>query len=105
LPLTGEEVLTLPEQVRILSEVVGTPIRCVDMSGEVAAQNMVRAGLPLQLAEMLARSFALIRDGRGSKQVDTVERVTGRRAVTFREWATQHKETFSDALNTVAAAR
>jgi uncharacterized protein YbjT (DUF2867 family) len=93
--ITGEELLSVPEQVKILADVLGKPIRCVDVPIEAAVQGMIRAGLPAQVAAAVGESFAAIRDGRVAEITDTVEKVTGHRPKTFETWAREHASRFA----------
>ncbi|MGB7135719.1 MAG: NAD(P)H-binding protein, partial [Acidobacteriaceae bacterium] len=76
--VTGASLITLPEQVGILSRLLGKPLRSVDVPIEAAIQNLIRTGLPPQVAAAVGQSLAAIREGRGALVTDTVERVTGR---------------------------
>lgn len=46
---------------------------------------MINNGFPKHLAEAVAQSFHDIREGKDAPTFDTVERVTGRKPVTFRQ--------------------
>ena len=48
---------------------------------------MARFGLPADYAAMVVRDQVAIRDGFGARITDTVERVTGRPAVRFADYA------------------
>jgi uncharacterized protein YbjT (DUF2867 family) len=93
--LTGGELLSVPEQVSILADVLGKPIRCVDAPIETAIQGLIRAGVPEQLAAAVGQSFEAIRDGRGAIVKDTVERVAGSKPRTFQSWAQEHASRFA----------
>jgi uncharacterized protein YbjT (DUF2867 family) len=93
--VTGEELLSLPEQVSILAQAVGKPIRSVDVTTEAAAQGMVRAGFPAPVAAAVAKSFEAIRDGRMATVKDTVRKITGRAPRTFQSWAKEHAPRFA----------
>ena len=92
--LTGGELLSVPEQVSVLAEVLGRLIRCVDVPMEAAVQGMIRSGIPAHVAAAVAKSFEVIRDGRGMQMTGTVRTVTGRAPVTFSEWARKHASRF-----------
>jgi uncharacterized protein YbjT (DUF2867 family) len=92
--LTGGELLDVPEQVSILADVLGRPIRCVDVPIESAIQGMIRAGASAQLAAAVAQSLEAIRDGRIVTVRDTVKRVTGHEPKTFAAWARENAARF-----------
>jgi (4-alkanoyl-5-oxo-2,5-dihydrofuran-3-yl)methyl phosphate reductase len=92
--LTGAELLSTPEQVGILSKVIGKPIECVDIPVEVAAERAIASGLPENLVRSLAEFWAELRKESPAYQTDEVERLTGQRAQTFETWAREHRSAF-----------
>jgi uncharacterized protein YbjT (DUF2867 family) len=93
--VTGGELLTVREQVKILSEVAHRPLRCVDIPVETAVENLVRIGTPPPVAAAVAKSFEAIRDGRVAVVKDTVRQVAGRSPRTFASWAQEHASRFA----------
>lgn len=93
--VTGGELLTVADQVRILAEVTKKPIRCVDVSTEAAVQGLVRIGTPAPVAVAVGKSFEAIRDGQVAIVSDTVKQITGRAPRTFRSWAESHASRFA----------
>jgi uncharacterized protein YbjT (DUF2867 family) len=92
--LTGGELVTVPEQVHILSEILGKPIRCVDVSIETAVQNLIQLGIPAPIATAVGESYEMVREGRGIDIRNTIEKVTGRPPMTFQAWARKHASRF-----------
>ncbi len=88
LPLTGPESLTMAEQVRIVGEVIGRPLRVEELPPDVAREQMSRH-VPADIVDSL---FALMESSQGQLALvtDTVARVTGRPARTFAQWAADH---------------
>jgi uncharacterized protein YbjT (DUF2867 family) len=93
--VTGGELLTVPEQVSILAEILGRQIRCVEVSTETAIQGLIRAGIPAQVAAAVGQTFEAVRNGRVVAVKDTVERVTGNRPKTYAAWAREHASRFA----------
>lgn len=93
--LTGGELITAPQQVSILSRVLGKPIECREVPIETAVENMVRNGVPRPIAASVGKSFQAVREGRGIAITDTVERLTGRKPITFETWAAKHAASFA----------
>jgi uncharacterized protein YbjT (DUF2867 family) len=98
--LTGGELLSIPEQVNILAEILGRPIRWVEVPVETAVQNLIRGGVPAQMAAAVGESFAALRNGLSVTMKDTVARVTGHTPMTFGTWVRKHASRF---LATAAA--
>ena len=93
--LTGPDLLHVPTQARILGEVLGRPVRTVDVLPEHARADLLRAGLdPAAVAEIVAGS-AWARAGHNAVLTDDVARVLGRPATSFRAWAEDHRAAFT----------
>jgi (4-alkanoyl-5-oxo-2,5-dihydrofuran-3-yl)methyl phosphate reductase len=92
--LTGPELLSTHDQVRILSKVVGKPIQCIDIPVEVAAERMRSNGLPETLIQSLSDLWIQVRKNEGTFQTNEVERLTGKPAQTFETWCHEHREAF-----------
>jgi uncharacterized protein YbjT (DUF2867 family) len=105
LELTGGELLNVAEQVNILSDILYRPIRCVDVPVETAIQNLIRAGVPAQIAAAVGESWAAVRNGRIFAITDTVERVTEQKPMTFEGWARKHASRFLTAAAQPALGR
>ena len=92
--LTGPEALTTREQVRILSDALGKPIKCVDIPISVAAERLQKAGAPGFLIEGLTYFWNRVKEGTGDFQNNEVERLTGCRARTFEDWCRERRSSF-----------
>lgn len=84
--VTGGELLTLPEQVGILSRLIGRPIRTVEISMEQAERGLLQAGLPPFVAKAVSRSYEDIRNGKMAFVRDTVQRAKAASPVTYETW-------------------
>ena len=93
--ITGGELLSVPDQVSILADVLGKAIRCVDISAETLVQNFLRAGFAAEVAAAVAESFTLVREGRAAMVSDSVERLTGQKPKTFDAWALENAPLFA----------
>jgi len=93
--VTGGELLTVADQVKILAEASNRPIESVDIPTETAVQNLIRIGTPPPVAAAVAQSFEAIRDGQMATIKDTVERLSGRKPRTFQSWAREHAARFA----------
>ncbi|KWT62805.1 nucleoside-diphosphate sugar epimerase [Streptomyces albus subsp. albus] len=91
--VTGPASLTREDQVAIIGRVVGRPTRVEMIPEEQAAEERATAGVPKELLLQLFRLFATA-VGTTAPVTDTVERVTGRPARTFEQWAEDHAADF-----------
>jgi uncharacterized protein YbjT (DUF2867 family) len=93
--LTGGEALTTVQQVAVLSEAIGRPIKYVEEPEPAARDRMTRMyGWP---AEAVDGFFALKRESAEREHVvfDTVERLLGRPPRTFPDWARENAAAFT----------
>ncbi len=91
--ITGPEVLSTRDQVAILSEVLGRPLRVEDVP-ESVAEAQLRGAMPAPMAESI---LALMRYGASVPEpsVRTAQAITGRPPRTFAQWAWDHREAFA----------
>jgi uncharacterized protein YbjT (DUF2867 family) len=93
--LTGPELLSVPEQVTIMSDVLGQALHVVDVPLEVYAEQLRAAGLDDAVVSVALRGAALVRDGGERTVTDDVERVLGRPARSFRAWVESNRAAFA----------
>lgn len=86
LEVTGGELLTVPEEVEILSKALGRTLRVIDVTSEQAADGLVANGLPRPVANAVAASFQAIRESRVTELTTTVRDITGKEPIRFAEW-------------------
>ncbi|URM99117.1 NAD(P)H-binding protein [Actinomadura madurae] len=92
--LTGPEALTHPEMVGLIGEATGRPARFEEITPEEARREMLahpymREGLVDVLLRLRANSV-----DHPAEPSPEVERITGRPARTFKEWAADHAGAF-----------
>jgi uncharacterized protein YbjT (DUF2867 family) len=92
--LSGGELLSVPEQVNILSEVLNRPIRCVDVSVDTAVENLVRAGIPAASAWYAGEIYERTRLGNAAKLTSDLVKITDRDPKTFHSWVQDHAGKF-----------
>ena len=97
------EVLTGPQVAEILSDVLGTKIRCEMQSPEVLAKIFAESGaMEKKYAEGAIEFMRQVGDGRMG-YIGTVRDdgpyVTGRPSTTLREWAGENRETLLRAVS------
>ncbi|MFC8516549.1 NAD(P)H-binding protein [Streptomyces sp. NPDC057257] len=93
--LTGDEMFTVAEQVRIISETIG---RHIEVRETATAAEAVRFrfpnGAPQALADAITEGFTLMRADTVGFRTDTVERLLGRRPRTFVDWCARNADAF-----------
>jgi uncharacterized protein YbjT (DUF2867 family) len=93
-PLTGPAALGMAEVAEKLSNVVGKPIRYVDVNPEDAKRAQLAAGMPPFLADALGELFAERRKGKESQVSPIIPSIFGRRPASFEEFAVRHASIF-----------
>ena len=85
--LTGPRLLTLSQAASVLGEAIGREVRYIPMTAEDYAVELVRDGMPKEVAQPLADLIAEVLDGRNSYLTDGVERALGRPPRDFSDYA------------------
>lgn len=91
--ITGPEPLTPRERIAILARTVRRDIAFVPITHEQAVDRLLATGVSRADAEYVVGWYATPTDD-ATTVVDTVERVTGRPARTFAQWAAEHADRF-----------
>ncbi|GAA2143402.1 NAD(P)H-binding protein [Glycomyces algeriensis] len=92
--ITGPESLTQTRKAQLLGEALGRDLAYVELPPEQVRAAMLAQGLPAEIPARLLGSLADFAREAGP-HTDTVERLLGRPALTYREWAVEHAAAFS----------
>jgi len=91
--LTGPANVTQAEQVRLIGQAIGRELHWVELPSGLARQELFEEWGDQDFVDRALAYWATL-VGRGEPVTDIVEKVTGRPARTFREWATDHAADF-----------
>ena len=94
--LTGPASLTQREQLQIIGDAVGRPLRFEELSRESAREQMLAMMFPPPVADMLLDAYAAA-VGLPAVVTSTVLAVTGAPARSFHDWAVDHAGDFTPA--------
>ncbi len=91
--VTGPEALTVGDKVTALAAARGADVELVELTEEQALENWRAQGMA---EDVMAFLISVYRDTppEGRTVTDTVEKVTGRPARTFAQWAGEHADHF-----------
>src|SRR5262249_45418838 len=92
--LTGPRSQDMDGVARECSEALNRKITYADIPPEEWERGLKREGLPEHLMKHLVTMAELNRTGRYDRMADGVERVTGRQAMSVREFASLHADEF-----------
>ena len=93
--LTGHDLLTVAEQVRILAAAVGREIEVRPVASPAeAVRSRFPNGAPAALGDALAEGFGLMRADTTGFRTDTVARLLGRAPKTFADWCARNAHAF-----------
>lgn len=93
--VTGGSPITNAEAAAAIARVAGRPVQYVDVPSEQLIAGMTAAGVPRWLASDLALLGEEIAGGAFASTTDVVERVAGRRPITFEQFAEEHRQRFA----------
>ncbi|MFJ6610073.1 NAD(P)H-binding protein [Streptomyces sp. NPDC091289] len=91
--VTGPQVLTVRDKAAAIAAARGTAVEVVELTEEQALESWRGQGMP---EDVIAFLIDVYRDTppEGRTVLDTVEKVTGRPARTFAQWAEEHADHF-----------
>jgi len=92
--VTGPEALTSDEVVAIASEVLEKPLAHLSVSKEARIDGVVKHGLPRPLAELIASFDVSIARGELERVTDSVEKLTGKKPQSLREFMLASRAAF-----------
>lgn len=92
--LTGPELLSVPDQVEVLSGVLGRRVDVLDVPLHEARDAMIAAGASPEFAEAAMAGQRYVAEGRNARRTDDVATLLGRPPRTYATWAADHREAF-----------
>ena len=99
--LTGPQSLSHREQVQIIGDAIGRPLRFEEIPPEAARREMTKM-MPAFIADMLLNAWRSVeyagsaRIGKPAPVTSTVAEITGVPARSFHDWAVDHAAEFMD---------
>ncbi|MET9966637.1 NAD(P)H-binding protein [Streptomyces sp. NPDC006356] len=91
--ITGPELLTVTDKVAAIAAARGGEVALVELTEEQAVAQWRAAGHPEDVIGFLLEAYGNTPEV-GRTVVDTVQKVTGRPARTFGQWAAEHADAF-----------
>lgn len=89
--LTGSESLTHQEAATLISESTGKRIGFQDISSKEMLGLLQKAGLPTNYSEFLIMILAALKEGHAERRTDAVEKITGRKPRSFKQYTLDYK--------------
>jgi len=90
--LTGPQTLTQFEQIAMIGDAIGRPLRLQEISPDVARTELL-AAYPAYILNYLLKAWAAA-IGHPAFMTSTVQEITGAAPLTFRDWVTDHVAEF-----------
>jgi uncharacterized protein YbjT (DUF2867 family) len=95
--LSGPESLSTEQQVNILADVLGRPLKYVNVSDNTARESMLDMGMPPRYVDALIGLFQALRSIGRIEPTPGVKNVLGREARPFKQWAEANIAAFQQA--------
>jgi len=92
--ITGQNALSYKQAADILSNEVGKKISYMDITEDNARDGMKQIGMGEWFINIMIELFRIIRAGYGSETTAAVEYVTGRKPISFAQFAKDYAEAF-----------
>ena len=94
--LTGPDLLSVPDQAAVLTDLLGRPVRTVEPTPAQARRQLIAAGMTESFADGVISGSAYVREGLNAVVTTDVRRILGRAATSYRTWASDHQAAFRD---------
>jgi uncharacterized protein YbjT (DUF2867 family) len=91
--LTGPQLLSQREKVRLIGEAIGREVRWEELTASQTKAAMLAQGLPPDVPDRLLGYWATIGE-HPEPSTTMVEQILGRPALTFAQWAAEHAAAF-----------
>jgi len=98
LPITGPEALSYAQMAAKIGAAMGKPVTFQPISEEEVRQKMAESGDSQEVIDAHLSIYRAIREGRLARVTDTVERVLGRKPITFDQWVEENISAFAEAV-------
>jgi uncharacterized protein YbjT (DUF2867 family) len=92
--ITGQEALSYSQAADILSNETGKKILYIDITEDAARKEMKEIGVNDWSIDIMIELFRTIKAGYGIETTTAVERITGRKPITFAQFAKDYAEVF-----------
>jgi uncharacterized protein YbjT (DUF2867 family) len=93
--ITGQEALSYGQAAEIISKEIGRKISYIDIPEDYARKGMKEIGMDDWFIDVMMDGFNyIIRGDYGSQTTNAVEQVTGRKPISFAQFAKDYAETF-----------
>ena len=94
LPLTGPQALSYGDMTATIGATIGKTLRFLEISEDQARQQLIKNGVLVEEVEAHISLWRAVREGRMETVTDNVERVLGRKPITFAQWAKENARAF-----------
>lgn len=92
--LTGPEALTYADMAATLTRVLGKPVAYVPISDDDLRKALGAPGMPAPVIEALVDLFAFYKRGSAARISSDIEKVTGKKATAFDQYARENAAAF-----------
>jgi uncharacterized protein YbjT (DUF2867 family) len=95
LTLTGPDALSVPDQARLLSQVLGRRVETLDVPPDAARRQLLDSGLDPAFAQVVLDGRAYVAAGHNATVTEDVRRALGRAPRAYAAWAADHRQAFT----------
>jgi uncharacterized protein YbjT (DUF2867 family) len=96
--ITGPQALSYPEMLAKIAAAIRKPLHYQVISEEEERRRMTDRGEPEEIIVAHLSIYRAIREGRLAKPTDRVERILGRKPLTFDDWVQQNLAVFAQPV-------
>ena len=92
--ITAQEAISYRQAAEILSNEAGRRISYIDIPEEDARKGMEENGMDAWLIDAIMEFYSIIKAGRASQTTNVVEQITGRKPISFSQFAKDYAGAF-----------
>jgi uncharacterized protein YbjT (DUF2867 family) len=92
--ITGQESLNYKEAIHSINEITGKQTKYIPIPNEMAIKTMTDMHFPVFVVDLLISLNDSIKQGHFDKQSNSVEEITGKKPITFKQFVTDYKNTW-----------
>ncbi|HZD35448.1 MAG TPA: SDR family oxidoreductase [Nitrososphaeraceae archaeon] len=92
--ITGQDALSYGQAAEILSNAVGRNVVYVGITEDIAKKGLKQIGMNDWFIDIMMELFRTIRGGYGSETTEVVEDITGRKPISFEQFAKDYADGF-----------
>jgi Predicted nucleoside-diphosphate-sugar epimerases len=91
---TGSESMNGMEYADVFSNVLGKPVKFIDVAPEAYKEQMIQSAMPMEYVDAVMNLMFILRAGFADRVTNTFEQLMGRKPMSFSDWVRKYQAAF-----------